>query len=442
MAETERRRRQLLRQRQNKQLDAEQCAATAAAARFQRLPPELLAEIHHRLDFLSGLAFASVCGLKLETPPWLLLPGPKEYDAKATVLSLADGESATVRTSDVALRGHVVIGSSGGWLVTTDDRAALRMANPVTGAHADLPPISTVPFIQPHYGGGWFFLDFAPFLQMRFGGSPPPPEHRHGQRTPAYTVTAAQMRQLVYRKVVLSASPHPGSYAAMLIMDRSIGAPAFASAEDAAWRMAPTRGDVEDAIHHGGRFLSITYTGHVQAWQRNVDTGEFTGDAAVAPRLSYKDKDLRRKYLAVSTDGRLMVVLKHSRDEENTSRRYRSISMDTRVFFKVQILDHDKGRWEEAADIGDAAIFVGVNGSLCLSTTEHQGIMPGCVYFTDDDVGGACLRNGKSSNFVSLWDELRDVGVYSLKAGRVEKIDAVGKHLLWPPPAWFTPSFL
>jgi hypothetical protein len=375
----------------------------------------------------------------LETP-WLLLPGPQEYDEKATILSLASGKSASVRTSDVAMRGHVAIGSSGGWLVTVDERGALRMANPVTGAHADLPPISTVPFLHPVSGGDWFCLDVNPFLQIRFGGLPPPPEHKDWPKARTYTLKASQMRQVFYRKVVLSASPRPGSYAAMLIMDRSIGAPAFATAEDPAWRMAPSRDGVEDAIHHGGRFLSITYTGHVEAWQRNVETGEFTSDA-VAPRLAYEDEHLRRKYLAVSTDGRLMVVLKHSRDEENPSRRYRAISKDTRVFFKVQILDHDNGRWEEAADIGDAAIFVGANGSLCLSTREHQGITPGCVYFTDDDVGGACLHKAYCvSDDTELIDELRDVGVYSLKAGRVEKIGALGKHRLWPPPAWFTPA--
>ena len=52
----------------------------------------------------------------------------------------------------------------------------------------------------------------------------------------------------------------------MLIMDRSIGALAFATIEDPAWRMALSHDGVEDAIHHGGRFLSITYMGHVEAW--------------------------------------------------------------------------------------------------------------------------------------------------------------------------------
>ncbi|CAD6342963.1 unnamed protein product [Miscanthus lutarioriparius] len=71
------------------------------------------------------------------------------------------------------------------------------------------------------------------------------------------------MRQVFYRKVVLSASPRPDSYAAMLIMDWAF---AMAEEEDPVWRMAPSHDGVEDAIHHGGHFLSITYTGHVKAW--------------------------------------------------------------------------------------------------------------------------------------------------------------------------------
>ncbi|CAD6228133.1 unnamed protein product [Miscanthus lutarioriparius] len=443
-----RRRRQLQRQRE-RQLAA---AATAAAApapagqfQVQHLPSDLLSEIHHRLAFLTRLAFASVCAasghrLKPETP-WLILPAENE------VLSLADGESATVRTSDVAMRGHVAIGSSGGWLVTADDRGALRMTNPATGAHADLPAITTIPFIHPVSGGHWFCLHVEPFLQVRFGGQPPPPttERRDDfSRGRTYTVTAAQMRQVFYRKVVLSESPRPNSYAAMLIMDRCTGAPAFATAEDPSWRMARSPDAVEDAIHHDGRFLSITYTGRVEAWQRDAVTGEFTS-GEVAPRLAYEDKHLRRKYLAASTEGRLMAVLKHAKEEDNDDRYSRG--KRTRVFFKVQILDRVKGRWEEEADIGDTALFVGVNGSLCLSTRNHQGIRPGCVYFTDDEVGAFCLKKAncqeRSYSYGQADDpELRDVGLYNLKAGRVETIPALGEHQLWPPPAWFTPSFL
>jgi hypothetical protein len=167
-----------------------------------------------------------------------------------------------------------------------------------------------------------------------------------------------------------------------------------------------------------------TYTGRVEAWQRDAETGEFTSEE-VAPRLAYEDKHLRRKYITASTDGRLMAVLKHARDDKSDDRYSRDTR--TRVFFKVQVLDRVKGRWEEAADIGDTALFVGVNGSLCLSTREHQDIRPGCVYFTDDEVGAACLRKANDQQISYSCGEpddteLRDVGVYNLKAGKVEPI--------------------
>ncbi|KAG2570626.1 uncharacterized protein LOC120639900 [Panicum virgatum] len=315
--------------------------------------------------------------------------------------------------------GHVVIGSNGGWLVTADEQGGLRMANPATGERADLPAITTIPFLNL-VGRRWFFLDVEPFVQIRFGG-PPPPEDKHwGPHPPrTYTLTAAQMRQSFYRKVVLSASPRPGSYAAMVITDRQIGAPAFATAEDPAWRMARSPDGVEDAIHHDGRFYSITYAGRIEAWRRNDETGEFTS-RVVAPRLVYEDKHLRRKYLAASPDGRLMAVLKRSMEVEQ---QYHC--KITRVSFEVRVLNQASGRWEVAADIGDAAVFVGVNSTVCVSTREHPGIAAGCIYFTDDEVGGACLRkehgasyNQRSRGYGEPDDtELRETGVYSLKAG-------------------------
>lgn len=77
-----------------------------------------------------------------------------------------------------------------------------------------------------------------------------------------------------YRKVVLSvsgASPrHGSSYdAAMLILDMHHGFPAFASAEDPVWRLASSRAGIEDAIHHAGRFYSVTYAGEVEVWERH-----------------------------------------------------------------------------------------------------------------------------------------------------------------------------
>ncbi|RCV32641.1 LOW QUALITY PROTEIN: hypothetical protein SETIT_7G019000v2 [Setaria italica] len=412
----------------------------------QRLPAELHAEIHRRLDFLRRLAFASICGasghMLRQEAPWVVFPGLTEE--KAIVVSMAEGPTASMRTSDLALLHRVVIGSTDGWLVTADKRACLRMANPATGAQAALPAIDTIPFLHATGGGSWFTLDLEPFLQVRFGGPPPPEDKDWGPYTPrSSTLTAAQMRQSFYRKVVLSASPQPGSYAAMLITDRHVGAPAFATAEDKVWRMARSPAGVEDAIHHDGRFYSVTYAGDVEAWERDAGTGEFTSKV-VAPRLAgADDKLLRRKYLAVSPEGKLMAVCKH-----HELGQYGHQKTILRVFFTVHVLDQRTGGGRRRTS-ATPLLFVGVDSS---SNREHPRVAAGCIHFTNDEVGDACLRHALGSNNYQRSHgepddaELRHTAVYILKTGRTKRllqhIPGEGDNPRWPPPVWFTPSFL
>jgi hypothetical protein len=175
-------------------------------------------------------------------------------------------------------------------------------------------------------------------------------------------------------------------------------------------------GSVEDAVYYKGQFYSISYSGDVEAWEQDADSGEFTS-AIVTPRLM---DDAETKYLVGASDGRLMAVLKDS--EQTTDQPRWTCS------FKVHVLDGEE--WKETDDIGDAALFVGVNSSLCVSTREHPELRAGCVYYTEDND----RRPRKDGN------GRRGVGVFSLKDGTVEKVGALGQHRSWPPPALFTPS--
>ncbi|KAL6841084.1 hypothetical protein ACP4OV_029053 [Aristida adscensionis] len=454
-----RRRRQLHRQRARTAAAEKQSSTPPDDVRaiVDRLPPELLAEVHSRLPFLARLAFAlayaAAPGSRLmrPEPPWLLLSGDGD-ETIATAFSLADGAAAAaVRAPSPAMRGHVVLGSGGGWLVTADERGALRMANPASGEHADLPDLAADPLFLA--AGSCFMLDAEAFAQLRFGGPPPPGETLWWPIPPrTYTMTAEQMRRSFYRKVVLAAMPESGGYAAMLILQPPFAVPAFATAEDPAWRLAPSRDGVADAIHHDGRFHSITYSGVVEAWDRDADTGEYTS-TALSPRLP-DDTDggdgrrRHRTYLAAAPDGRLMAVIKYSGEVVDGVRR-----TVTRPFFKVRVLDRERahgGAWVEAADdiVGDAAVFVGVNGSLCVPAREHDGgIRAGCVYFTDDDIGEAALRHEHEKERRAYLrerddDEVRYLGVYSLAERRAERIPGLTtKRRCWPPAVWFTPSF-
>ncbi|CAN6234325.1 unnamed protein product [Urochloa humidicola] len=394
-----------------------------------------------------------------EEAPCLVFPTAGET---STFISIANGQTAPARAPDPAMRGHVVLGSFGGWLVTADLWGALRMANPVTGEQADLPAITagTLPISQ--YTRGHVVLDMSAFTV-----SDSSPLAATGRRRgdgswwrPPLTIACWQMRTSLYRKAVLSSSPRPGrggGYAAMLILDSDFAAPAFATAGgDPAWRLGRRRPGlrdcIEDAVFHAGRFYSLSYSGAVEAWDRDADTGEYASSPA-GPRLPLPDAGGRRKYIAAAPDGRLVAVVKDSRAFKVEERRWRSDQQRRAPgLFEVRVLDAARGRrWEKAADIGDLALFVGVNASMCVSATEHPGIRGGCVYYAEDELGKASLRlwvgeerNGTSPCPSSVVDgdyELRDLGVYVLKDHRAERVvQGIGRHCRWPLPAWFTPS--
>ncbi|XBJ07140.1 hypothetical protein VPH35_012706 [Triticum aestivum] len=242
---------------------------------------------------------------------------------------------------------------------------------------------------------------------------------------------------MFYRKVVMSPR-RPGSYGtAMLILLDVFSVPAFATAEDGVWKLARSEDGVEDAIHHDGQFYSVSYSGVVEVWQRDAESGEYTS-TAVTPRLAIEEASSCRplKYLVAAPGGRLMVVLKYGRV---TKKRYDREGWT--CSFKVHVLGDD-GQWNETRDMGVAALFVGVNNSLCVPTSGRPEIEAGCVYFTDDRLRGV------RKEYYSLWDDddvdVRAVGVYSLKDGTLKKMEALGQEYnrcrFSSPPVWITPS--
>ncbi|XP_044425523.1 uncharacterized protein [Triticum aestivum] len=279
---------------------------------------------------------------------WDKQPGRPLPDLPDDYLGDMHDDSEPTRPSpDHALHRNLVLGSSCGWLATADDRGKIDLVNPATGEHHALPHIATTGVFVPSTGDRFFCVQLDRFLTARYGHGPPfkdSPWGPHGLAT--FTLRAKEMRAYFYQKVVLSTSPCPGSYAAMLILHRDFGAPAFVTAEEPAWRLAPSRDGVEDAIHQDGKFYSISYSGDVESWERDAESGAFTSTTA-APRLVIQDKAQAsssscRKYLAAAPGGELMVVLKYP---ERCA---------------CYVLEDD-GQWKETRDISDIPQFVGVN---------------------------------------------------------------------------------
>jgi hypothetical protein len=244
-----------------------------------------------------------------------------------------------------------------------------------------------------------------------------------------FCLVPGKMHSHIYRKVVLSAFP---GGAAMLITHERFGVPTFVTAEDAAWRLAPSREGVEDAVHHNGRFYSVTCSGTEEVWERDAHAGDFTS-AAVTPRIGNASCNTawRRKYLVVVPGGRLMVVLKGWKRGTNGCKRWAC---------SLKVLVLDGAQWKGTDDIGDAALFVGANQSLYVSTRVHPELKPGHVYYTEDDLIHASPHDVYKGSSHYEDEDHRGVGVFCLKDGTVEDLEGLGQYPSWPPPAWFMPS--
>uniref|UniRef100_M8BF52 KIB1-4 beta-propeller domain-containing protein n=1 Tax=Aegilops tauschii TaxID=37682 RepID=M8BF52_AEGTA len=172
------------------------------------------------------------------------------------------------------------------------------------------------------------------------------------------TLRADQMQLSLYGKVFSNST----DVAMLMMAGGGVWRLAPASVGAGTGRLRHTRNAVEDAVHHEGRFYSITYSGQVETWvERDADAPDVFLSVVIAPRLLLPADTDHQKYLVAAPGGPLMVVLK-----ETTGRRMSPS-------FKVQVIDAGREGWKETDDIGDIALFIVLNGSLCMSTREHRG---------------------------------------------------------------------
>ncbi|KAL3499367.1 hypothetical protein ACH5RR_038460 [Cinchona calisaya] len=153
-------------------------------------------------------------------------------------------------------------------------------------------------------------------------------------------------------------------------------------------------------------------------------------DLTVAQRIFCIDVALircRESYV-VESSGELLIV----------SRDGAGISSDGETYgatnFRVIQLDIMKSRWNELSSLGERAIFVGFNGAFSVDSTSFPGIIrPNCIYFTDDSDEAFRYTNSQLGGG-------KDMGVYNLEDGKIERFDDVRSFSLICPPIWVSPS--
>ncbi|XP_073000193.1 F-box protein SKIP23-like [Typha latifolia] len=393
-------------------------------ADWSGLPADLLITIVERLSIPEYFVFSGVCvSWRLASrkvihlnvrpkpqSPWLMVPGGTEDTA--SFFSLSDGKLRSIPLPEPKIRSRVCMGSSDGWLVTHDEACEVHLLNPITREQIALPPLSTFYFVEKTASG--FLVDDVTFLRDQ--GTTDYGVDSEGKRTPPMALSLEEMRRYMFQKAVLIVN---GSEFTVFLIHEPGSSLSFVRAGDKGWTCLISVEGIMDIIHHEGRVYTVTTSGIVEAWDPD-GFSSFKRRAIMTLPPHYDAEDFYFKSLVASPAGELMLVLREMGEYEGT---------ESTTGFRVVLLDERKLEWTELTNIGEVAIFTGLNRSMCLSSSEFPELRGNCVYFTEG-----------LSDIMDEHDEKRDVGIFDLKERSVVPLESGGPHLRWPPPIWLTPS--
>ncbi|XP_038704797.1 uncharacterized protein LOC120000752 [Tripterygium wilfordii] len=129
----------------------------------------------------------------------------------------------------------------------------------------------------------------------------------------------------------------------------------------------------------------------------------------------------------VGSEDELFLVLRHL---DNRYYYDCTLSGRTRRFDAFRIDRSEQlARWIAVTDVGERALFVGQNESVCFMASEYRGCMGNCIYFTS---------NVDTMPFNDHLGEY-DTGIYKLSDGTIESLPPCPRNLR-PPPIWVTPN--
>ncbi|KAL3534136.1 hypothetical protein ACH5RR_002597 [Cinchona calisaya] len=138
---------------------------------------------------------------------------------------------------------------------------------------------------------------------------------------------------------------------------------------------------------------------------------------------NYVDEDTKEPYSPIE-EGKEF-------ENEDTSGRVRERHTYATRRIYVFKLNSQRNAWEPVKCLGDQALFIGLNHSISLSTTEYPMLKKNSIYFCDDDIDEMV----KSDKFGG-----HDIGVYDLEQGKVGSFLCTDVKKFQQPPVWILPN--
>ncbi|KAL5720248.1 SWR1-complex protein 3 [Ranunculus cassubicifolius] len=275
--------------------------------------------------------------------------------------------------------GRRCLGSSSGWLLTVG--AKIHLLNPLTRQRIPLPSKKTL--VQKQ-GFGFYDLDASPSFVYRFALS-------------------SRNHQLEHDGCVV-----------MVIYSES-GKLAFASPKSKSWNAIKSLDYFHDIVFFKGKFYAVNSDGGLS--ECNTDTSLI--EPKQLKELAFKRNHWWKFYLFEMAGD--LHLLKRSFETKllgsDGASRY-----CVGTCFEVYKFDFNTRKmWMKVSDLGNNAVFIGMNSSFSVSSIDYPNIKPNSIYFMD---GEDWYKNGK------------EIGIYDYKEKKFERLYKKGC-----PAVFFKPSF-
>ncbi|XP_024164554.1 probable F-box protein At1g44080 [Rosa chinensis] len=261
-------------------------------------------------------------------------------------------------------------------------------------------------------------------------------------------------------KVILSADPiaNPDNYMVVAVYDR-VSRIAFIKGGQTIWTYLEVYSFFTDAIFYKRKVYAVGQWGRIKSFDVNSKPVEESLLAHGGYRFSCH---AHKGYLVETTKGDLLHVrrfLKQKDVPRDHYFHYEDNEFWTESFkvYKVVFDGRDKSIVEqvELKSIGDEALFVGDNHSMCVLASNFPGCQPNSIYYTDDliELGEVRLVDDGSIDMddifslVKLEDETisngpSDMGIFNLEDGSITQHYSLNPwHRNIPPAIWIMPLF-
>ncbi|QHO39534.1 hypothetical protein HN51_005731 [Arachis hypogaea] len=381
--------------------------------RWSNIHQDLLNEVTKRFysydnDYLQLRLVCKQWNLKLpkiptgNKVPWLLLPisggaAKESFEAVRSleeediyhIMQLPTIDEATLDTDGLEeeeiyhfmlweLQDNSICGSCHGWLIIVMVyEGTIKMLNPFTKVHLDLPPISTLSNVIDINGKECIKI----------------PMHK----------------TQIWKAIINSAPTNDNNNDFMAVVIYGCKSNlAFYKPNDKRWLRFSTR-PMCDVIFFQEKIYAVDYEGQLYEFDTKNKSGPMGRIYEATPPPS--DKGIFKCYYLIGcANGSLLMLIRP------VTRRYKVV--ETVKFYVYELKKNEKA-WSRIYDLGNYILVIGLNSSVqMLSSKGNQ------IYFTDN------MRIAHSPYLA----ELHDVGIFNLEDGSFKKLLTDVKFFC--PPVW------